>query len=343
MARAQSRSSRGGATARKLQVPPALGRAYMTLGLRRLARRPLCGRKQEYAMERDKPLNFLGDDRQIAVERAVAEFRAARPIAIRSPAKTVLAFPVDGMDARLMAFLHKEKRHPRLSFRARNATRRERGSGRRPLCGWSPSRSKTWRPISPITVARARKKRLRTRRKARRWLSLIWRCSCPPRSYGRQPKGAARAASHGRRRGRVGLSRPVAGALKIVSRAFVPLEGAGSCEFVVFRGGDGFATRSQFRRRSFSVPPCRADPLGAPDRPSLRHLNAIAATVARHGRGDGEPGRRRGALSRSGRTWKRHRDKVAPTACRTRASTPTTPTNCRLGRDQRRSDSLRRC
>jgi GTP cyclohydrolase II len=29
-------------------------------------------------------------------------------------------------------------------------------------------------------------------------------------------------------------------ALKIVSRAFVPLEGAGLCEFVVFRGGDGF-------------------------------------------------------------------------------------------------------
>jgi GTP cyclohydrolase II len=28
--------------------------------------------------------------------------------------------------------------------------------------------------------------------------------------------------------------------LKIVSRAFVPLEGAGRCEFVVFRGGDGF-------------------------------------------------------------------------------------------------------
>ncbi len=28
--------------------------------------------------------------------------------------------------------------------------------------------------------------------------------------------------------------------LKIVSRAFVPLEGAGLCEFVVFRGGDGF-------------------------------------------------------------------------------------------------------
>ena len=55
--------------------------------------------------------------------------------------------------------------------------------------------------------------------------------------------------------------------LKIVSRAIVPLEGAGACEFVVFRGGDGF--RDQ-------VAILVSDP--SPSRPVLARIHSACLT-----------------------------------------------------------------
>jgi GTP cyclohydrolase II len=192
-------------------------------------------------MERDKPLNLFGDDRQIAVERAVAEFRAARPIAIASPAKTVLAFPVDGMDARLMAFLHEEKRHPRLIVPGKKLN----AAG-----AWT-------RPASVVRLEPFTLENLET-------------YFAHHGGAGVEERGADQAESAALALAHLALLLPAAvvtdasakalllrlltvdaadvlafrdqaaGALKIVSRAFVPLEGAGSSEFVVFRGGDGF-------------------------------------------------------------------------------------------------------
>ena len=44
------------------------------------------------------PLNCFGDASHIAVERALAEFRAARPVAIRSGDSLVLAFSAEGLN-----------------------------------------------------------------------------------------------------------------------------------------------------------------------------------------------------------------------------------------------------
>jgi hypothetical protein len=49
--------------------------------------------------------SLLGDRAQVAVERAVSEFRSGRPVLITSARSTITALPVDGItEARLAAF-----------------------------------------------------------------------------------------------------------------------------------------------------------------------------------------------------------------------------------------------
>ena len=60
------------------------------------------------------PLNCFGDASQIAVERALSEFRAARPVAIRSGELLILAFPAEGLTGRQIAFLQGAGRNARL-------------------------------------------------------------------------------------------------------------------------------------------------------------------------------------------------------------------------------------
>jgi GTP cyclohydrolase II len=187
------------------------------------------------------PLENFGDARQIAVERALAEFRAGRPVAIRSAARTVVAFPVDGLDARAMSFLQDEERHPRLV-----------------IPGEKVNAAGEW--IRPAAVVRLRPFTLENLE------AFIGRHD----KSGADLAAADRAESAALALAHLALLLPAvavadasanalllpllavdaedvfafrdreAKSLKIVSRAFVPLEGAGSCEFVVFRGGDGF-------------------------------------------------------------------------------------------------------
>src|SRR5690606_32536265 len=49
--------------------------------------------------------DWLGDPRQIAVERALGEFRAARPVEIRAGGEAALAFPVESLDETVMRLL----------------------------------------------------------------------------------------------------------------------------------------------------------------------------------------------------------------------------------------------
>ena len=63
-------------------------------------------------MESEMPFNCFGDARQVAVERALNEFRAARPVAIRSGDMLVLAFSAEGLTARQIAFLQGAGRKP---------------------------------------------------------------------------------------------------------------------------------------------------------------------------------------------------------------------------------------
>src|SRR5215469_14098283 len=56
-------------------------------------------------MENEMPLDWFGDARQVTVERALAEFRAARPVAIRGAGSLRLAFPAEGLTEAQMPFL----------------------------------------------------------------------------------------------------------------------------------------------------------------------------------------------------------------------------------------------
>jgi GTP cyclohydrolase II len=56
-------------------------------------------------MSRDAKARLPGDDAQVAVDRAVSEFRSGRPVRITSADDTITALPVDGMtEAMLVAF-----------------------------------------------------------------------------------------------------------------------------------------------------------------------------------------------------------------------------------------------
>ena len=196
-------------------------------------------------MGSDMPLETFGDARQIAVERALAEFRAARPVAIRSETKTVLAFPVEGLNERLATFLRQEDRHPRLI-----------------VPGEKLNASGTWiRPPAAVRLKPFSLEKLEA--------YFAHREAAGGRAAGLAVTDLAETAALALANLALLLPAAVvadasasavlalpllevdagdvlafrdktARSLKIVSRALVPLEGAGACEFVVFRGGDGF-------------------------------------------------------------------------------------------------------
>jgi GTP cyclohydrolase II len=191
------------------------------------------------------PLESLGDSRQIAVERALAEFRAARPVAIRSAAKTVLAFPVEGLDERLIKFFGGDDRHPRLV-----------------IPGEKLKAAGTW--IRPAAVVRPRPFTLETLQACVVRNDTSGGFTADPAVPGLAEAAALELANLSLLLPAVAVADAAANAilaasiltvaaedifafrdraarsLRIVSRALVPLEGAGPCEFVVFRGGDGF-------------------------------------------------------------------------------------------------------
>ncbi len=192
-------------------------------------------------MGSDMPLETFGDARQIAVERTLAEFRAGRPAAIRSAGKVVLAFPVDGLDSRQMSSLAAAGHHPRLVVPGEKIN--VAGEWVRPAAVVR---------LSPFTLESLEAFFARHEKSGAGFAAAD------------RAESAALALAH------LALLLPAvavadvgasalllsvlavdaedifafrdreAQSLKIVSRAFVPLEGAGECEFVVFRGGDGF-------------------------------------------------------------------------------------------------------
>ena len=187
------------------------------------------------------PLESLGDARQIAVERALAEFRAARPVAIRSATKTVLAFPVEGLHEKHMAFLQQKDRHPRLivpgeklnvagSWIRSPATVRLKPFTLKMLEAYLAHHEKTY-DAAVTDLAEAAALALAN---LAQLLPAVIVVDAGVNAVIALPILAVDAGDVFAFRDRAAKS------LKIVSRAFVPLEGAGRCEFVVFRGGDGF-------------------------------------------------------------------------------------------------------
>ena len=185
---------------------------------------------------------FGGDRDQLAVERAIAEFRAGRPVVIEASGRAMLAAPVEGLDSPALAVLE---------GLAQGGARLVLSAARLHRLG--APRSPGALDLPDVDIARL----------ARLALAEIAEIDAPvlPLDAGEEAAlhlthlsallpalvivPLAPQALSGMPVARVGASailayreRQVAG-LHIVSRATVPLEGAPKSEFVVFRGGEG--------------------------------------------------------------------------------------------------------
>jgi GTP cyclohydrolase II len=196
------------------------------------------------------PLNCFGDASQIAVERALAEFRAARPVAIRSGDCLTLAFSAEGLDEKQVAFLQSAGRNARLVIpgeKVRSPAPWEEAAAAvhlHPLTletieayighrhDGAVNGASSFRPVL-TAPSRAELAAL-----ALANLSLLLPAAvvadASAADLERAPILSADAQDIAAFRDREAKS------MKIIARTRVPLEEAGDCEFVVFRGGDGF-------------------------------------------------------------------------------------------------------
>jgi GTP cyclohydrolase II len=187
---------------------------------------------------------------QIAVERALGEFRAARPVAVRSGDSLVLAFPVEGLTEKQMLLLRGAGRDPRLIVP---------GEKVKPSGTWDAAAAAV--RLEPMTLetmeafgghcgtkgpdsACSFSTKLAVPHEGEAAalvlanLSLLLPAAividAVPADLALLPILSVEAGNIFAFREREAKS------LKIIARTFVPLDGAGQCEFVVFRGGDGF-------------------------------------------------------------------------------------------------------
>jgi len=201
-------------------------------------------------MESEMPFNCFGDASQIAVERALAEFRAARPVAIRSGDLLALAFSAEGLIERQIAFLQGAGRNARLIIP---------GEKVRPSAQWEEAAAAVH--LHPLTLETIEAyishrhdgavngassyrpvftapNRAELAALALANLSLLLPASvvadASEADLERAPVLSAEAQDI------IAFRDQEANSLKIIARTFVPLEGAGNCEFIIFRGGDGF-------------------------------------------------------------------------------------------------------
>jgi GTP cyclohydrolase II len=201
-------------------------------------------------MENEMPFDWFGDARQVGIERALAEFRAARPVAVRGTGSACFAFPAEGLTEAQMPFLQAAGQDARLVVP---------GGKVRSTVPWeAPAAAIRLRPLTLETIdAYTRHSHEGTANStsfanaaltapglnesaslALANLSLLLPAvlvaDATPADLARLPILSVEAEDILAFRDREARS------LKIVARTFVPLGGAGRCEFVVFRGGDGF-------------------------------------------------------------------------------------------------------
>jgi GTP cyclohydrolase II len=205
--------------------------------------------------------DWLGDPRQIEVERALGEFRAARPVEIVQAGKAALAFPAESLDEPILQHLaslgHDGARLVVSQARLHNRFGWHGGHGSLPLKafgsddlvallnheghvhGLHDHGGHGKKSALPEGAAIRAPDALEEAALTLANLALLL------------PAVAVADASHFRN----GLSLPVLSVnaasieafrdrestrLHIVARTVVPLEGVDHAEFVVFRGGDGF-------------------------------------------------------------------------------------------------------
>ncbi|MDE2364622.1 MAG: GTP cyclohydrolase II RibA [Hyphomicrobiales bacterium] len=187
---------------------------------------------------------LLGGDRdQLAVERAIAEFRAGRPVLVESAQGCVLAAPAEGLDSAALAALEGlaggAARLVLSAARLRRLGVRERGPGAVALPDVDIARLArlALAEIAAIDAAvlpllRAEDMALRLAHLAALLPALV---TVPVADDALAGVAIARVEADA-----VGAYRARrAAALHIVARAKVPLDGAPESEFVIFRGGEG--------------------------------------------------------------------------------------------------------
>jgi len=196
------------------------------------------------------PSDWFGDARQVAVERALAEFRAARPVAIRGAGSLRLAFPAEGLTEAQMPFWQAAGQDARLivpggKVRSSSAWEAPAAAVRlKPLTlgtieaytrhGHEGSANGAVFHSAVLTAPDLNETASLTLANLSLLLPAVLVTDASPADIERLSILSAGAEDIFAFRDREAKS------LKIVARTFVPLEGAGLCEFVVFRGGDGF-------------------------------------------------------------------------------------------------------
>jgi GTP cyclohydrolase II len=194
---------------------------------------------------KDARRNFMAriDLDEVAVERALAEFRAARPVVVVGGDAAILMCGVEGMDADLAAALERlaEGRArlvlPAARLRRLGLDRQQPGVVSLPIVDAARIETlalridaRTDAPVSPVLPLEEAALEL-----ARLSLTIpaivtmpIDLAAVPESVFMRVPADAVRKFREAQVK-----------AMTIVGRAPVPLEGAPETEFVVFRGGEG--------------------------------------------------------------------------------------------------------
>lgn len=195
--------------------------------------------------------DWLGDPRQIEVERALGEFRAARPVEIRSGRDALLAFPAESLDETVLKYLAIGQEVPRLvvsQARLKNRFGWNGGNGRITLTPFNTEAITAFLDhhghdgsgVSlPYSVEIAAPNVLEDAALTLANLSLLL------------PAVAvvdARQFTHSQPSPILTVKADwitdyrdcEANSLQLVARTVVPLEGVDHAEFVIFRGGDGF-------------------------------------------------------------------------------------------------------
>jgi GTP cyclohydrolase II len=199
-------------------------------------------------MESEMPVEDFGDPRQIAVERAVIEFRAERPVAIRGREGVVLAFSVEELTESRISFFRRPDRDPRLVLPRGRIKQDTNWEGPAAVLRTTPftieaiqaftdqsSGAANGAPIpgAGFSAASEVEKAALALASLSLLLPAVVVTQATEDDLRKLPLLTAWAEDILAFRDREARS------LRIVARSLVPLNDAGPCEFVVFRGGDG--------------------------------------------------------------------------------------------------------
>ncbi len=204
---------------------------------------------------------LLGDASRLAVERAVAELRAGRPVLLRDGGETpLLVVAFENLDADALRVLKWHDAQTRVvisAARLRHLGAADAGAGAVPLANLDLDQLAALvanpdarldgvaRPAGATEAAALELVRL----------SLLLPAACVA-SLSAQAIAELPGLSGVDAEAVRGFQRTAPASLRIVSRAPVPLDGVEACEFVVFRGGDAL-------RNQIAVIINRPDPAGA--------------------------------------------------------------------------------